>query len=203
MNRHTLKVGITGGIGSGKSTAARIFALLGIPIYSADDRAKWLMANDPDLRKSITKLFGNEAFLPNGVLDRSFLAKEVFSDPEQVKRINSIVHPAVKKDFESWVSQLDAPYALKEAALIFETGGENQLDVVINVSAPLKIRIDRVLSRDSHRSESQVNQIIDQQLSDEIKNEKADYVIKNSPNKLIIPQVLTIHDKLIKQAAKT
>ncbi|REG88451.1 dephospho-CoA kinase [Algoriphagus antarcticus] len=196
-NRTPVLVGITGGIGSGKSTVAKIFSILGIPIYFADDRAKWLMVNDEILKKQLIEAFGSESYDSEGKLDRSFLAKEVFSDPEKVKTVNSLVHPAVGRDFSDWASTQNTPYVLKEAALIFETGNNKALDFVINVSSPLKVRIARTLMRDSFRSEEQVNQIINQQLPDEQKNELADFVIKNTDNKLLIPQVLKIHQQLI------
>lgn len=198
MSKHTpILVGITGGIGSGKSTVAKIFSILGIPIYYADDRAKWLMGNDEELKTQIKNQFGTESYQSDGKLDRSFLAKEVFSNPEKVKIINSLVHPAVGRDFSTWSSTQTAPYVLKEAALIFETGSHDTLDFVITVSSPLKVRIARTLMRDPFRSEEQVNQIINQQLPDEQKNELADFVIKNTDNKLLIPQVLKIHQQLI------
>ncbi|MCL6258672.1 dephospho-CoA kinase [Aquiflexum sp. TKW24L] len=192
-----LLIGITGGIGSGKSTVARIFSILGIPIYFADDRAKWLMANDADLKKEIISNFGKESYSDSGKLNREFLAAQVFSDEEKVKTINELVHPAVKADFEKWAANQKAPYVLKEAALLFETGSSKDLDKVINVSAPIRIRISRVLMRDSHRNEKQVNDIIDKQLPDEEKNKLADFVIKNADNKLLIPQVLEIHRQLL------
>lgn len=191
-------VGITGGIGSGKSTVARIFSILGIPIYYADDRAKWLMANDPDLKKQIQVNFGNESYSEEGVLNRAFLASKVFSDEEKVKTINGLVHPAVRADFETWAYAQKSPYVLKEAALLFETGSYKDLDKVINVSSPIRIRISRVLMRDPHRNEKQVNDIIDKQLPDEEKNKLADFVIKNTDNKMLIPQVLEIHKQLMK-----
>ncbi len=189
-------IGITGGIGSGKSTVCRIFQILGIPVYSADDRAKWLMANDPELRLSISSSFGEESYGEDGSVNRVFLAEKVFSDPEKVKQINALVHPTVGKDFRIWADKQKSPYLLKEAALLFETGSAKELDKVINVSSPLKIRIARTLMRDPHRDEAQINHIIDQQMPDEEKNEKADFVIKNTDNKLLIPQVLEIHRKL-------
>lgn len=189
-------VGVTGGIGSGKSTVCQVFSILGIPIYSADDRAKWLMSNDQMLKKAISSEFGEKSYLEDGSLNRAFLAEEVFSDPEKVKKINSLVHPAVGEDFKNWANSQTAPYMIKEAALLFESGSAKELDFVINVSSPLKIRVARVLLRDPHRSEDQVNHIIDQQLPDEQKNELADYVIKNNDSKLILPQVLEIHQKL-------
>ncbi|MDP2043100.1 MAG: dephospho-CoA kinase [Algoriphagus sp.] len=196
INSRPLWVGITGGIGSGKSTVCQLFKLLGIPVYSADDRAKALMAVDPTLKSQILEEFGEDSYLPNGGVNRSYLAQKVFSDPEKVKKINSFVHPAVAKDFKQWAEIQSAPYLIKEAALLFETGAAEELDRVINVSSPLKIRMARVLARDPHRKEDQVNQIINQQLPDEQKNERADFVIKNTDNKLLIPQVLEIHKKL-------
>jgi dephospho-CoA kinase len=193
-----LLVGITGGIGSGKSTVAKIFSILGIPIYYADDRAKWLMAYDPELKNQIKDNFGSESYSEEGILNREFLASKVFSDEAKVKTINALVHPAVKTDFEKWANQQVSPYVIKEAALLFETGSFKDLDKVINVSSPLKIRISRVLMRDPHRNEKQVNDIIDKQLPDEEKNKLADYVIKNTYNKLLIPQVLEIHNQLLK-----
>lgn len=196
-NHKPFLVGITGGIGSGKSTVAQIFSILGIPIYYADDRAKWLMAHDPHLKEQIIAAFGQESYSAEGELNRSFLASHVFADEDKVKLINSLVHPAVRKDFEAWSAAQKSPYVLKEAALLFETGSYQELDKVINVSAPLKLRMTRVLHRDPHRNEAQVNAIIDKQLPDEEKNNKADYVIKNTDNKLLIPQVLKIHRELL------
>jgi dephospho-CoA kinase len=197
MGIKPIKVGITGGIGSGKSTVSKIFSILGIPIYSADDRAKRLMIEDSVLKEKIITAFGKESYSESGQLNRAFLAKTVFSDPKKVKQINEFVHPAVGNDFNSWANAQSSPYVLKEAALIFETGGQNLLDYVINVSAPLRIRVSRVMMRDPDRSETQINQIIDQQLPDEEKNELSDFVIKNVDNKLLIPQVLKIHEKLV------
>ncbi|WP_026953043.1 dephospho-CoA kinase [Algoriphagus mannitolivorans] len=201
MNKPSpLKIGITGGIGSGKSTVCKIFEILGIPVYYADDRAKWLMANDPDLKASIQSEFGIESYSETGELNRQYLAEKVFSNSEAVSKINALVHPCVGRDFESWVKQQSTPYVLKEAALIFESGGEKKLDGVINVSSPLKIRVARVLLRDPHRSEEQINHIIDQQMPDEEKNALANYVIKNSENKMLIPQVLAIHQELFEKS---
>lgn len=199
-NKQALKVGITGGIGSGKSTVCRIFQLLGIPVYSADDRAKWLMEHESGLKSKIAAEFGQEAYTQEGALNRKYLADQVFSNPEKVKKINSMVHPAVGLDFENWAKEQNSPYVLKEAALLFETGSASQLDKLINVSSPLKVRVARVLMRDPHRSEAQINSIIDQQMPDEKKNELADFVIKNAENKLLIPQVLEIHQKLLNLA---
>ena len=195
-----LLVGITGGIGSGKSTVCKLFSLLGVPVYTADDRAKWLMNHDSPLKEKILEVFGSESYLSNGELNRAYLAASVFSNPEKVAALNALVHPAVRKDFMDWVSQQTAPYLIKEAALLFETGAAKELDCVINVSSPLRVRMARVLLRDPQRTEEQVNQIIDQQLPDEEKNERADFSIKNTDNKLLIPQVITLHEQLLRKA---
>ena len=195
-NKRPLLVGITGGIGSGKSTVCKLFSLLGIPVYSADNRAKWLMAHDDKLRNQISTSFGAAAYSTTGELDRVFLAESVFPNPEKIAALNALVHPVVRKDFEQWISQQTAPYLIKEAALLFETGAAKELDYVINVSSPLRVRMARILLRDPHRPEEQVNQIINQQLPDEEKNELADYCIKNTDNKLILPQVLALHAQL-------
>jgi len=195
-----LLVGITGGIGSGKSTVCKLFSLLGVPVYTADDRAKWLMNHDSPLKEKILAAFGSESYLSNGELNRAYLAASVFSNPEKVAALNALVHPAVRKDFMDWVSQQTATYLIKEAALLFETGAAKELDCVINVSSPLRVRMARVLLRDPHRTEEQVNQIIDQQLPDEEKNERADFSIKNADNKLLLPQVIALHEQLLRKA---
>lgn len=190
-------IGITGGIGSGKSTVAKIFSILGIPIYYADDRAKWLMQNNFGLVKKIKESFGRESYTSDGSLDRVFLAKHVFANQEKLNQINSLVHPAVGEDFAAWAEKQHTPYVLKEAALLFETKSYQNLYRTINVSAPLKLRITRILMRDPYRSEEQVNAIIDKQMPDEEKNKLADFVIKNGDNKLLIPQVIEIHKKIL------
>lgn len=195
-NPKTLRIGVTGGIGSGKSTVCKVFSILGIPIYAADEQAKRIMAKEEGLKKKILSTFGPNAYTEEGELNRKFLATTVFSAPEKLASLNALVHPAVAADFDAWASKQTSPYVIKEAALLFETGAAKQLDYVINVSSPLKIRMNRVLLRDPHRSEKQINQIIDQQLPDDRKNEQADFIIKNQENKLIIPQVLDLHNKL-------
>lgn len=192
-----LKVGITGGIGAGKSTVARIFHLLYIPIYSADERAKWLMEHDEDLKARIISSFGENSYQKEGNLNREYVAKEIFSNLENTKIINGLVHPAVKLDFIDWASKQLSPYVLKEAALLYESGSYQDLDKIIHVSSPLKLRVLRVLLRDPNRTKEQVNGIINRQFSDEKKNSMADFVIKNVENKMIIPQVLEIHSKLV------
>ena len=195
-----LLIGITGGIGAGKTTVAKVFTILCIPVYSADDRAKWLMANDEALKANILHAFGENSYTDSHTLDRTFLAERVFSNEENTKIINGLVHPAVREDFHRWAEEQQSPYVLKEAALLFETGSYKELDKVINVSSPLKVRVSRILMRDPQRTLEQVNSIIDKQLPDEDKNRLADFVIKNTDNKMIIPQVLEIHEKLLQEA---
>lgn len=196
-----LLVGITGGIGAGKSTVARVFSLLSVPVYYADDRAKWLMANDKAIKTKIIQAFGESSYTDKGVLNRAFLAERVFSDPANTKIINGLVHPAVAEDFRRWAEQQQSPYVLKEAALLFESGSYKELNRVINVSSPLKIRMARILTRDPHRNAAQVNRIIDKQLPDEDKNRLADFLVKNTDHHMIIPQVLEIHEKLLEESS--
>lgn len=195
-------VGITGGIGSGKSTVAKIFSILGIPVYFADDRAKWLMETNHELINQIISAFGRQSYLESGKLNRAYLSKEVFGNVANTQTINSFVHPAVKSDFEAWSAIQESPYVLKEAALLFETGSYKELYKTITVTSPLRVRINRVLLRDPQRSEEQLNAIIDQQMPDEEKISKSDFIIKNIDNKLLIPQVLQIHQKIINSISR-
>lgn len=191
----TLKVGITGGIGSGKSLICKIFSKLGIPIYDADTRAKWLTNNDPEIRSKVIAQFGSESFNQNG-LDREFLANRVFNDPVQLGILNSIIHPAVGRDFDNWLNQQSSDYVIKEAALMFEAGSYKLQDKIITVSAPVELRIQRVLKRDPFRSKEQIEAIIDKQLSEEERIERSDFVIYNDENQMVIPQVIELHQKL-------
>lgn len=192
------KIGITGGIGAGKSLICELFILLGIPNYPADHRAKWLQSNDPELKAKIAQHFGNEAYFENGDLNRDYLSKEVFGDDEKLKSLNSLVHPAVGKDFENWCNQhSDKPYVLKEAALLFETGSYKQLDATINVHASQELRLKRTLERDPQRTEESVLAIMKKQFSDKKRMELADYVIYNDESRSVIRQVLEFHEKLV------
>lgn len=190
-----LKIGITGGIGSGKTTVCRIFETLGIPVYYADDRAKALMVENKDLIKNIKNLFGEEAYLPDGALNRAFIANIAFHNPLKLNELNALVHPAVWKDGEDWHNtQTDAPYTLKEAALLFESGGNRFLDKIITVVAPIETRIERVILRgDGTMTRSDVEARIAKQLPDEEKIKQSDFVIWNDGTQLLMPQVLAIH----------
>lgn len=187
-----LKIGITGGIGSGKSIVTKVFSILGIPVYDADSRAKYLMAHDDFLKLELIKLFGNECFVNND-LDRKFIANQVFNNSTKLSQLNALVHPAVGRDFENWCRQyLHLPFVVKEAALMFESEAYKQLDKIITVFAPEKIRIQRVLNRDRHRKYEDVKAIIANQFPEDRKIASADYIIYNDDKQLVIPQVLKI-----------
>ncbi len=198
MNKTPQLIGITGGIGAGKSTVATVFKQLGAPIYLADDRAKWLTANKPSIVSNVKTHFGEASYDESGVLNRAYLAKQIFEDPQRAKMLESWVHPAVAEDFMEWVKQhKDAPYVLKEAALLFEAGSYKDLDKVIVVTALDALRISRVLARDAHRDRTQVEAILKKQMPQEIKAANADFLIENSGQCRVIPQVLRIHQRLL------
>ncbi|WP_109831704.1 dephospho-CoA kinase [Reichenbachiella versicolor] len=191
------KVGLTGGIGSGKSTIAKVFNLLGIPIYYADDRAKLLMNSSLEIKHAIISAFGVESYIDEE-LNRTHLAQQIFNSEDNIRIINSIVHPVVKEDFNQWANSQRAPYVLQEAALLVDNGSYKNFNSLISISVSEKARKDRTIKRDTFRSEEQVQQIIDKQVSEEARVSVADYVIYNEDSNLIIPQVLQIHEKLIK-----
>lgn len=191
-----LRIGITGGIGSGKSIASRLFHALGVPVYDADSRARWVMENDPELRQQLLAAFGPDTFTPTGQLNRPGLATTVFHNPELLARLNGLVHPHVGLDFERWVTarqHAGHPYVLKEAALLFEAGSYQLLDRVITVFAPLAVRQARVLRRDPYRSATDLQAIMAKQLSEEEKMSRADYILTNDDQRPLLPQVLTLH----------
>ena len=191
-----LRIGLTGGIGSGKSTVARIFEVLGIPVYKADDEAKRLMTKDATLRSNIISSFGKASYT-NDILNRKYLSEQVFNDSEKIKLLNSLVHPATLKDAAEWMEKQKAPYVIKEAALIFESGSEKMLDYVIGVKAPLALRIERTIKRDNVTSD-EVQARIDLQIDEEEKLHLCDYIIVNDEKQMVIPQVLTLHKKFLK-----
>jgi dephospho-CoA kinase len=193
-----LRIGLTGGIGSGKSTVARIFSVLGIPVYDADTASKKLMSENEELKKKIIENFGEESYT-NGNLNRKYLSEQVFSDPEKTLLLNSIVHPATIKDAEQWMKRQDAPYLIKEAALIFESGSNKFLDKVIGVSSPALLRIERTMKRNNITSE-QVKARIALQMDEEEKMRLCDYVIVNDEKEMLIPQVLSLHQQFLSMA---
>jgi dephospho-CoA kinase len=190
------KIGITGGIGSGKSTVCKIFELLGIPVYYADDVAKNILDTNFDVSKSVKGIFGAEIFNSDGKADRKKLASIVFNNKEKLAALNHIIHPAVAKDFEEWSKIHNKhPYILKEAAILFESGAYKNVDSVITVTAPVDLRIKRVQDRDKVSREEILNRI-SKQLTDDDKIKRSDFVIINDEEHLVIPQVLEIHKKL-------
>ena len=192
-----LKIGITGGIGSGKSTVAKVFEMLGIPVYYADDAAKKLMNEDVFLKKQLIDAFGKEIY-QNGVLNRSSLSELVFNNPEKLSQLNGIVHPATIADAEYWMQQQHSVYAIKEAAILFESGANKYVDKVIGVFAPVQLRISRVMQRDNSTQEK-VTARMNKQMEEEKKMKLCDYVIINDEQELVLPQVLKIHEAILKQ----
>ncbi len=193
------KVGITGGIGSGKTTVCKIFETLGIPIYYADDRAKWLMVNSPALQTGIINLFGKESYDEEGQLNRAYIGGIAFKHPKKLQKLNALVHPAVFVDGENWQQEqlaLQFPYTLKEAALLYESGSHKFLDKMIVVTAPEELRIERVMKRDGLDKEA-VQDRIARQMPEAEKVAQADYIITNDGQQLLIPQVLEIHQQLL------
>ncbi len=197
QNTSPLQVGLTGGIGSGKTTVSRFFDTLGIPIYYADNAAKWLMQNDSILVSAIKTAFGEDIYNHDQVLDRQKLASIVFNDLKALRRLESLVHPAVFRHGQEWAAQYpEVPYIIREAALTFESGSYKMLDKVITVFAPKEIRIQRVLQRDNTNKEA-IEARMDKQWKDERKIELADFVIVNDGTQFLIPQVLKIHKQLL------
>ena len=192
----TLKIGLTGGIGSGKSTVAQAFSNLGIPIFFADDEAKYLIRHDKSLRAEIIKIFGNMAFKDNSY-NTKYISERVFYDQGLLQKLNEIVHPYVFKAFDAWCGiHIHAPYLIMEAAILIESGFHNIFDYLIVVSAPEDIRIKRILRRDKS-SIDQVKARMNMQSSEKKRTEKADFIIVNDNNHLLIPQILEIHHKFV------
>jgi dephospho-CoA kinase len=194
-----LKIGITGGIGSGKSTVSRIFELLGVPVYYADDRAKDIMVRDPELAAQVKHHFGEEIYNADGTLNRKLLGNIVFNDKDKLALLNSLVHPATIRDSDNWAQQQTTPYVLKEAALLFETESFHHLDKVIAVFAPQPLRIHRVMKRDNV-SRNEVLARMYKQIDETIKMRLSDYVIHNDEQHMVIPQVLALHKKFLELA---
>ncbi|MFB9861886.1 dephospho-CoA kinase [Rufibacter immobilis] len=196
-----LKIGITGGIGSGKSIVCKCFQLLGVPVYDSDTRAKWVMNHDPELREQLISAFGPETFDAQQNLNRPYLSQKVFHNTAELAKLNGMVHPQVRKDFYKWVEQhQQAPYILKEAALMFESNAYTQVDHVLTVSAPLSIRVTRTLQRDLHRNQAEVEAIIHKQLPEEERVRRAQFVLYNDDTQLVLPQVVQLHQNFLQLA---
>jgi len=190
-----LRVGLTGGIGSGKSTVAKIFEVLGIPVYYADEAARHIMNTDEELRKSIINEFGNESYIKDQ-LNRSYIASLVFNDTKKLDLLNSLTHPATIRDADRWMQQQTSPYVIKEAALIFESGSAENLDYIIGVYTPLPLRIKRIMDRD-HITKEEVMQRINRQIDEDIKMRLCDKIIINDEQQLITTQVLPLHEQFL------
>lgn len=191
------KIGVTGGIGSGKSTVCKVFEVLGIPVYYADVEAKRLMQHNHLLKIAIREHFGHEVYDSDGNLDRMFLAKMVFSDKDKLALLNSLVHPVTIRDAELWAERQDAPYVIKEAALMFESEAFHYVDKVIGVSAPEPLRIKRTMNRDLVER-GEVIRRMKNQMDEETKMKMCDYIIFNDEQQAVIPQVLKLHEEILK-----
>jgi dephospho-CoA kinase len=189
-----ISIGLTGGIGSGKSTVAKVFVAMGIPVYNSDVRAKLLMVKNQEVILAIKNLFGNDIYIDNK-LDKQKLANIVFTDISKLAQLNKIVHPAVAKDFETWAKQQTSAIVLKEAAILFEIGAYKHLDYNILVTAPKEERINRTIARDN-TTKTEVLARMKNQWEDEQKIPLADFIIDNSGEELVIPQVLEIVKRL-------
>ncbi|HXS37685.1 MAG TPA: dephospho-CoA kinase [Flavipsychrobacter sp.] len=195
-----LKVGITGGIGSGKSTVCQVFNTLGIPIFYADDAAKYLMDNDILLTNSIKQLFG-EGIYQNGKLDRIKVASVVFKEPQKLHQLNALVHPATINYGRQWVEKQTSRYIIKEAAIFFESGSYKEMDVMVGVYAPPELRIKRTIER-THNSRESIMRRIANQMDEDEKMKRCDYVIVNDETKAIIPQIITLHQNFLQKATQ-
>lgn len=183
-----LQIGLTGGIGSGKSTVSHLFHLLKVPVYSADQRAKALIREDPSLKQSIISTFGQATYQEDGSLNRQYLAKKVFNDSQALAKLNQLVHPVVRSDYHTWLRKQIAGYVLHEAALLWEAGFQDQFDAIVSVSAPESLRKQRVQHRDK-LSADDISARINRQYSQTFKNDQSDHVITNDGHHLLIPPV--------------
>lgn len=191
-----ITVGLTGGIGSGKTTVAKMFEELGVPVYNSDERAKDLMQKSPELITAIKELLGDEAY-KDGKLDRAYVSKKVFKNKELLNALNGIVHPAVRKDFISWAEDQSSNYVIQEAAIIFEIGSQDFYDCIILVTAPKETRINRIMQRDASNTVEGIEARMKNQLSDNKKIESSDYIIQNENLEQTKVQVLDVHRDLL------
>ncbi len=195
-----LKIGLTGGIGSGKTTVAKVFTTLGIPVYHADLEARRLMENEPTLIGLIRHHFSEKAY-ENGSLNRSYISSIVFNDKKKLDLLNSLVHPFTIEDGKQWMSRQKSAYAIKEAALIFESGSQGEFDLIIGVYAPETLRLFRTMQRD-HIDKAIVKSKMQNQIKEEIKMKLCDEVLMNTEQELLLPQIINLHHQLIERASK-
>ena len=191
-----IKLGVTGGIGSGKTSVCKVFSVLGIPVFSADEEAKKIMEVDTGIILRLNAIAGKNLYT-EGTLNRAELAKLIFNNRFMLEKINSLVHPVVFSRFNEWVKKQEAPYVIMEAAILFESGGREKVDRVVTVTAPVEERIARVIRR-SNITKEEVMERIKNQMNDNNKIKQSDYVIDNSENEMIIPAILNIHSDILK-----
>jgi len=190
-----MKLGITGGIGSGKTSVCRVFNILGIPVFSADPEARVIMDSNESIIQGINSIVGKDLYL-NGSLDRMELANLIFNDNKLLEKINSLVHPIVFENFRKWEIKQSAPYVIMEAAILYESGASKLVDKILTVVAPIEERVDRVMRRNGITRE-QVMERIRNQADDTYRIKLSDYVINNSENDMIIPSILKIHEEIL------
>lgn len=191
-----LKIGITGGIGSGKTTVCKLFELLGIPVFYADAVARTITNTDPVLINGIIEAFGEQSY-SHGQLNRKYIAALVFNEQQQLEKLNALVHPAVFRAFDNWlILQQDKPYVLKEAALLFESGSYQMCNCSVLVKSPEELKIKRISHRDQ-LTETEIKARMDKQFTDPEKEKYADFIISNDENQLLIPQVLDLHRQFL------
>jgi dephospho-CoA kinase len=197
-----LQIGVTGGIGSGKSVVCQVFQSLGIPVYEADERARWLTEHDPILKADIRRVLGPNAYDAAGHYNRAWVASQVFTDSDLLLALNAVIHPRVLDDTLLWVSQqTDKPYVIKEAALMKAAGDGNTLDKVIVVQAPVDLRVARIRKRDPHRSKAEIRNIMARQVSDAEREKMADYILENNESTLLLPQIIRLHEEFMRLTA--
>ena len=190
-----LRIGLTGGIGSGKTAVAGIFNILGIPVFNADVEAKMLMETDEKLKLSIREAFGDGSYI-EGRIDRAYIANIVFNDPARLHALNALVHPAAISAAQHWMNTQTSSYVIKEAAIMFESGSATNLDYVIGVYAPVSVRVKRVMERDNITREKVLSRM-SHQIDENIKMKLCDFVVVNDEQQLLIPQVLQLHEKFL------
>lgn len=195
-----LRIGLTGGIGSGKSTVAKIFEILHVPVYYADAASKRLYHTDKELMQNLKKHFGEDVYT-NEQLNRSKLAQLVFNDPEKLTLLNSLVHPLTIKDAEAWMQQQTTPYIIKEAALLFESGSASSLNFIIGVQAPQHLRLQRAMERDGSKRDDILARM-SRQMDEDAKMKLCDFIIYNDEQQAVLPQVLQLHQRFLKMAAE-
>jgi dephospho-CoA kinase len=196
-----LKIGLTGGIGSGKTTVAKVLEVLGVPVYYADEAAKELMHSNELLKQQLILRFGKETYFEDGQLNRKHLSSIVFNNKEKLELLNSLVHPATIADAKEWFSKQQSPYVVKEAALLFESGTAEGLDYIIGVTAPAALRIKRVMDRDGVTAD-EVKRRMANQVDETLKMKLCDFVLHNNEQEVLLPQVLALHNELIKRSTE-